>query len=93
MTGVICHLINTRVGKMREDIAVVETGHGDLGDNHLQEGRESGEDSSLALLETKSSSSGEVSALHDSGSNEYLGMLLVDNLETSRSLEITLVRL
>ena len=89
MASVICHLINTRVREMREDIAVVETGHGDLGDNHLQEGGKGGEDARLSLLETKSSSGREITTFHDPGSNKHLRMFLVDDLETSGSLEIT----
>ena len=76
---------------MRKDIAVVETGHGNLGNDHLQEGRESRKDTRLSFLKTKSGGGGEVTAFHDPGCNEHLGVLLVNDLETSRSLEITFV--
>lgn len=82
------HLINTRVREVAEDIAEVEARHSDFGYNHLQEGGERREDTELVLVETKTGSGAEVATLHDSGRDEDLRVLLVDRLETGRSLKI-----
>jgi hypothetical protein len=74
---------------MTENITVVQAGHGDLRDNHLQESGERREDTELISVETKTSSCREVSTFHDTRRNEHLRMLLVNNLKTSGSLEIT----
>ncbi len=58
----------TRTSGMREvaeDVAEVKTGHGDFGDNHLKEGTKSREDTKLILIEAETSSSAEVTTLHD----------------------------
>ena len=76
---------------MAEDVAEVEPRHGDLRDDHLQEGREGGEDAVLLRVETEASSCAEVSALHDTGGNENLRVLLVDDLEAGGTLKIAYV--
>lgn len=68
---------------MRQDIAVVETSHCDLGDNHLEESREGREDTELIWSESESSGSREVTTLHDTRGDEDFWVLLVDNLEAS----------
>ena len=74
---------------MAQDVAEVKTSHGDFGDDHLQECGESREDAELLLVETETSGSAEVSTFHDAGRNEDLRVLLVNDLETGRSFEIT----
>lgn len=75
--------------KVAKNVAVVQASHGDLGDNHFQEGGEGGENTELALVETETSCRGEVATLHDAGRNEDLWVLLVDNLQTGRALQVT----
>lgn len=76
---------------MAEDIAVVQSSHGNLGHDHLEEGREGREDTKLVLVEPKSSSSTEIAALHDTGWNEDFGVLLMDHLQTGGTLQVTLM--
>jgi hypothetical protein len=75
--------------EMAEHITVVESRHSNLTENHLQKGAECREDTKFVLVETETSSRGEVSTFHDTGGNEDFGMLLVDDFETSGALEIT----
>ena len=74
---------------MTEDIAVVETCHGDLGNDHFEKGGESGEDTKLISVESEASSGREVSTLHNTRWNEHLGVFLVDDLQAGRALKIT----
>ena len=66
---------------MAEDVAEVEAGHCDLGYYHLEESRECGEHAELLRIKAETSSSTEVSALHDSRGNENLRVLLVDDFQ------------
>ena len=75
---------------MAEYIAIVETRHGNLGDNHLQERRKCREDSELVMFKAETGSSRIVATLHDAGRNENFWVLLVDHFQTRRSLEIAL---
>ena len=75
--------------EMGEDIAVVQSCHGDLRNNHLKERREGGENAELVSVETKPSGCSKITAFHDTRWNEYLWMLLVNHLETGRSLQVT----
>jgi len=75
--------------EMGEDIAVIQTSHGYFRNDHLKESRERGEDSEFIRSKSKASSSGEVSSLHDTRWNEYFGMLLVNDLETSRPFKVS----
>ena len=75
--------------EVAEDVAEVEAGHGDFGYYHLEESREGGEHAELFGVKTKTGSGAEVTALHDTGRNEDLGMLLVNTLQASRALQIT----
>jgi hypothetical protein len=84
----INYLIDTRVGEVTEDVALVETSHGELGDDHLQERRERRENTELLLVESESSRGREVTTLHDTRGDEHLRVLLVDGLEAGRALEI-----
>lgn len=73
-----------------EEIAVVQPGHGNLRDTHLEEGGGSGEGPLLPLIRAETSSSEKVSTLHDTGGDEdFIRMLLMDDEETSRSRKIT----
>lgn len=74
--------------EMTEDVAVVQSCHGDLRNNHLEERREGGENTELVSVETKAGGCSEVTAFHDTGWNEHFGMFLVDHLETSRTLQV-----
>lgn len=74
--------------EVTEDITKIETGHGNLRDDHLQERRECREHPVLLRIETKTGGSAKVASLHDAGRNKDLRMLLVDDLQTSRPLEI-----
>lgn len=67
---------------MGKDVAVVETGHGKLGNNHLEESRESREHAKFFCVETETGSGGEVATFHDTRWDEDLWMLSMDNLET-----------
>jgi hypothetical protein len=78
------------VGEVAKYIAVIESCHGDFRDDHLQERREGREDTELVMIKTETSSSRIVATLHDTGRNENFGVLLVDHLQTSGSLEIAL---
>jgi len=71
---------------MAEYVAIVQTRHGDLRNDHLKEGRESGKDPKLVGFETKARRGGKVSAFHDAGGNKHFGMSLVNHLQTSRTL-------
>ena len=88
VAGVVSDFVNTRVREVREDVAVVEAGHGELGDDHLEEGAEGAEDTELLRIEAETCRRGEVATLHDTGLDEDLWMPGVDDLETSRALEI-----
>ena len=76
--------------EVAQDVAEVETSHGDFGNDHLQEGGESGEDTELLLVETKTGCGTEVTTLHDAGGNEHFRVFLVDDLQTRGALEIAL---
>lgn len=77
------------MGKVTQNVAVIQSRHRDFGYYHLQEGRERREDTEFIWSEAKSSSSRVVSAFHDPRWNEHLGVLLVNDFQTSRSLQIT----
>jgi hypothetical protein len=68
--------------EMRKDIAVIETSHCDFRNNHFKECRESGENTKLVRCKTKTGSGREVSSFHDTGWDEYFGMLLMDDAQT-----------
>lgn len=74
--------------EMTQDVAVVQSSHGDLGEYHLKESRESGEYTKLVGVESKAGGSGEVSSFHDTRWNEDFRVLLVNGLETRRALQI-----
>ena len=76
---------------MAEDIAEVQSRHSDLRDDHLQESTKGREHAELVLVETEAGSSAEISALHDSGRNKDLRVLLVNDLETGGTLKIAYV--
>lgn len=78
--------------EVAEDVAVVQSRHSDLRNNHLKECRKGGENAELVRVETEASSCSKVTTFHDTGRNEYFGMFLVDHLETSRALQIALSR-
>ena len=73
---------------MAQHITVVQARHGDFRNDHLKKGREGGKDAKLVRCKTKACRSGEVSTFHDSGGNKHFGMSLVDDLQTSRTLQI-----
>ena len=77
--------------EVAQNIAIVQASHCDLRDHHLQERREGGEHAELLSVETETSSSAEVATLHDTGGNEDLRVLLVDDLQASGALEITYI--
>lgn len=81
------------MGEMRENVAVVQTCHSDLRDDHLQESGECREDTKLVLVESESSCSREVASLHDAGADEDLGVLLVDDLQPSGALQIAFLNI
>ncbi len=67
---------------MTQDVTVVQTRHGDFGNQHFEEGRECRKDTKLVGVETESSGGGEVATLHDTGGDKHFRVLLVDDLET-----------
>lgn len=79
----------TSMREMRENIAVVQPCHGNFGDDHLKEGREGREDTKFIGLEPETSCSREVSSFHDSGRDENLRMLLVNDFQTGRAFQVT----
>lgn len=64
--------------EMTENVAVVQPSHGDLRNNHLQEGRESRKDAKLVFVEPKPSRGGEIAPFHDPRGEEDFRMLLMD---------------
>jgi hypothetical protein len=64
---------------MTKNVAVVESGHSDFRNHHLQESRKGREDTELIRSETKTCSCRKVAALHDAGWNKNFRMLLVDD--------------
>jgi hypothetical protein len=44
VAGVVRHVVHAGVAEVSEDVALVEAGHGDLGDDHLEERGERGVD-------------------------------------------------
>ena len=85
----VTKLRTPRMREMAENIAIVQPRHCDLRHDHLEEGRECREDAKLVGLEAKARSSGEVTAFHDPGRHEHIGVSLMDHLQTSRTFEIT----
>lgn len=79
----------TRMREMAQDIAVVQPRHCELRDDHLEESRKGRKDTEFVCVETETSSSRKVSSLHDTRRYENLGVLLVNNLETCRTLKVT----
>ena len=75
--------------EVAENVAEVEAGHGDFGDDHLEESTEGREDTELVLVETETSGCAEVTTLHDTRGNEDLRVLLVNDLQTGRALKVT----
>ena len=75
--------------EVAEDVAEVETRHRDLRDDHFQECREGGEHAELLSIETETCRRAEVSAFHDTRGDEDLRVLLVNDLQAGRALEIT----
>jgi uncharacterized protein YxeA len=76
--------------EMRKNIAVIETSHSDFRNNHLKERRESGENTKLVRCKSKTGSCRKIASFHDTGRDEHFRMILVDDLQTGRTLEITL---
>lgn len=74
--------------KVAENIAIVQSCHSDLRNNHLKECREGGENPKLVSIETEASGRSKITAFHDTGRNEYFGMFLVDHLKTGRTLQV-----
>ena len=74
--------------KVREHIAIIQTGHSNLRYYHLQERGERRENAKLVWSEAKSGSCGEVAAFHDSRRDEHLRMFLMNPLQSGRSLKI-----
>lgn len=81
-------LLTTRVRKVAENVAVVQARHRHLGNDHLQKRREGREDTELLRVESEASRSRKVAALHDAGGDEHLGVLLVDDLQPRRALQV-----
>ena len=75
---------------MRQHITVVQSCHRNLGNDHFKESRERREYTKFIGRKAKSSSSGVIPAFHDSRWNEDFGMFLVDDFQSSRTLEVTL---
>jgi hypothetical protein len=83
--SVVGHLINTRVGEVSQDIGIVESGHGQFGEDHLGESRECTgtlvmvwakvdipeNTVSVSLEGSESGSSGKVASLHDTTRDEH----------------------
>ena len=83
-------LHTARMGKVTENITVVQTRHCNFGDHHFEEGRECGEDAKLIVVESEAGGGREVASFHDSGGHEDFGVLLVDDLQSGRSLQIAI---
>ncbi len=88
VAGVVGHVVDPRVGEVGEDVGVVEPGHGDLRDHHLEEGREGAEDSLSPRFRAESGGHGEVVALHDAGVDIDLGVILADMVQAAGTFEI-----
>ena len=72
-----------------QDIAIVQSCHGDLRNNHLKECREGGENTELVSIEAEACGCSKVTVFHDhTGWSEHFGMFLVDYLETGRTLQV-----
>lgn len=73
---------------MGEDVGFVETGHGDFGDDHFEEGGEGGEDALLSLVVAEAGGSGEVAAFHDAAGDVDLGVGFADVVEAAGAFEV-----
>jgi hypothetical protein len=73
---------------MAKYVAVIQACHGELRNDHLKEGGKSGKDAKLVGIETKAGGGRQISAFHDPGRNKYFGMSFVDDLQTSRTLQV-----
>ena len=83
----------TGVREVTKNIAVVQASHGDFGNDHLQEGREGGEDAELVRVEPETGCGREVATLHNAGRDENLGMFLMDDLQTGRALQVAFAQI
>ena len=69
--------------KVRKNVAVIKTGHGELGNDHFQESTESRKNTKFVFIETETGSSRKVATFHNSGGYKNFWVPLVDNFETS----------
>jgi hypothetical protein len=76
------------VREVAEDIAVVETSHGNFRKNHLQERGKGGENTKLVSGESKPGGSGEVAPLHYTRGDEDLWVFLMDHFQTCGTFKI-----
>jgi hypothetical protein len=76
------------MGEMTKYIAIIETSHGNFRYDHLQESRESREDAKFLVVEAKACGGREVPSFHDTRRNKDFGMFLMDDFETSGTLQV-----
>lgn len=82
-------ILTTRMREMRQDITVVQSCHRNLRNDHFKESRKRREYTEFIRRKAKSGGRRIISAFHDSRWNEDFGMFLVDDFQTSRTLEVT----
>jgi len=75
--------------EVTQDITIVETGHCNFGNNHLEESREGRKNAKFIDVKPKTGSGGEVATLHDTRRNENLRMLLVNDLQPCGAFQVT----
>ena len=88
MAGVVGHVVDPGVGEVGEDIGLVEAGHGDFGDHHLEKGGEGAEDPLPARLGAETGGHREVVALHDAAVDIDLGIVLADMVQAAGAFEV-----
>jgi len=88
MAIVVGHIVDARVAEVAQDIAMVESSHRHLTDDHFLEGSESTEHCLAIVVKRKTCAGRIVAPFHDTTRNVHLRMRQADFLETARALEI-----
>mmetsp|Transcript_82863 Transcript_82863/g.208761 ORF Transcript_82863/g.208761 Transcript_82863/m.208761 type:complete len:236 (-) Transcript_82863:1158-1865(-) len=85
---VVGHVVHATVAEVAEDVALVQSRHGDLTDHHLLEGGKGAEDCLAVALEAEASASAEVTALHDAAADVDLRAFGADLAEAAGAFEV-----
>ena len=88
MTGIVSHIINAGMGEVGQHVGSAESGHGDLGDHHLEKRREGAKNSLAARLRAKTGGHRVVVAFHDAARNIDFWVVLANMVETAGAFKI-----